>query len=80
MKRYKNLIVGKSRSLKKGKLETWIKAELMVEIDSEELTVEDVEETIADVDAILDKEEQSERERWNEIENKFREQQNRRNS
>lgn len=52
----------------------------MVEIDSEELTVEDVEETIADVDAILDKEEQSERERWNEIENKFREQQNRRNS
>ena len=73
MKRYKNLIIGKSRSLKQGKLETWIKAELLAEFDGE-ITEEDVVEVIEDIDKILEMEEQSERRKWENNKDKFREQ------
>ena len=70
------MVIGKSRSLKQGKLETWLKAELLVEFD-DVITEDDVVEVINDIDDILEMEEQSERRKWEVDKDKFREQQDR---
>lgn len=70
-KTVKSMSIGKSRLLRKGNLQTWIKAELLVEFE-EEPTITDVREIINDIDAILKEEEVTENARWNASENKLR--------
>lgn len=66
--RVKTITVGKTRLVRSKTLQTWIKAEATVECDGDP-TIEEVEEMIADIDMILDKEEVTEHARWDKIRN-----------
>jgi len=70
-KSYKTLTIGKTRLLRRGNIQTWIKAELLTEFDSEP-TLEDIADIITDIDTILIQEEETENVRWNATKNQHR--------
>lgn len=64
--RLRTLTVGKSRSLKKGRLETWIKAEAQATFnEGEDLTEGSLLDLLATVEEVLSKQEEEENARWN---------------
>ena len=66
MYKTRTLTIGKSRLLRRGNLQTWVKAEVMGEFDSDP-TLEDVRDMITDIDTILNEEEVTENVRWNSL-------------
>ena len=68
---YRVLSIGKTRLVRRGSLQTWLKAEVQIDIDSKP-TVEDIEEVVSDIDDILQLEENTEHARWDEIKNQQR--------
>ena len=68
---YRVLSIGKTRLVRRGSLQTWLKAEVQIDIDSKP-TVEDIEEVVSDIDDILQLEENTEHARWDEIKNQSR--------
>lgn len=66
MYKTRTLTIGKSRLLRRGNLQTWVKAEVMGEFDSDP-TLEDVIDMITDIDTILNEEEATENDRWNSL-------------
>ena len=66
MYKTRTLTIGKSRLLRRGNLQTWVKAEVMGEFDSDP-TLEDVIDMITDIDTILNEEEVTENVRWNSL-------------
>lgn len=69
-----SMTVGKSRSLKRGRNETWIKCDVRASFD-EPPTEEQVNELLSIVEDTLDLEEQIERERWDALKDQSRQQQ-----
>ena len=59
----RTISIGKTRLVRSGNLQTWIKAESLVEFETEP-TLEDIDEALLDINTILDKEEKEEVERW----------------
>lgn len=70
---YRVLSIGKTRLVRRGSLQTWLKAEVQIDIDSKP-SVEDIEEVVSDIDDILQLEENTEHARWDEIKNQQRKQ------
>lgn len=68
---YRVLSIGKTRLVRRGSLQTWLKAEVQIDIDSKP-TVEDIEEVVSDIDDILQLEENTEHARWDETKNQQR--------
>ena len=68
-KTYKSMTLGKSRLLRRGNLQTWIKAEILTEFEGEP-SIDDVREIIRDIDEILKEEEVTENARWDGLKNK----------
>lgn len=68
---YRVLSIGKTRLVRRGSLQTWLKAEVQIDIDSKP-SVEDIEEVVSDIDDILQLEENTEHARWDEIKNQSR--------
>ena len=66
MYKTRTLTIGKSRLLRRGNLQTWVKAEVMGEFDSDP-TLEDVRDMITDIDTILNEEEVTENVRWSSL-------------
>ena len=66
MYKTRTLTIGKSRLLRRGNLQTWVKAEVMGEFDTDP-TLEDVRDMITDIDTILNEEEVTENDRWNSL-------------
>ena len=66
MYKTRTLTIGKSRLLRRGNLQTWVKAEVMGEFDNDP-TLEDVRDMITDIDTILNEEEVTENVRWNSL-------------
>ena len=66
MYKTRTLTIGKSRLLRRGNLQTWVKAEVMGEFDTDP-TLEDVRDMITDIDTILNEEEVTENVRWNSL-------------
>lgn len=66
MYKTKLIAVGKSRLLRRGSLQTWVKAEITGEFDTDP-TIADIQEMIANISTILDEEEATENARWNAI-------------
>ena len=73
MYKTRTLTIGKSRLLRRGNLQTWVKAEVMGEFDSDP-TLEDVIDMITDIDTILNEEEATENVRWNSLKDQPRKQ------
>jgi hypothetical protein len=71
-----SITVGKSRSLKLGKLrETWVKVEITATYAEEETpTEESLQDLLDEVEQTLKTEEVMERAHWNETESKLRKQ------
>ena len=67
------ITVGKSRSLKRGRNEAWLKCSVRASFD-EPPTESQVNELLSIVEETLDMEEDIERERWNAAEDQFRKQ------
>ena len=63
------MTLGKSRLLRRGNLQTWIKAEILTEFEGEP-SIDDVREIIRDIDEILKEEEVTENARWDGLKNK----------
>lgn len=63
------MTLGKSRLLRRGNLQTWIKAEILTEFEGGP-SIDDVREIIRDIDEILKEEEVSENARWDGLKNK----------
>ena len=70
---YRVLSVGKTRLVRRGSLQTWLKAEIQIDLDSKP-SVEDIEEVVSDIDDILQLEENTEHARWDEIKSQQRKQ------
>ena len=66
MYKTRTLTIGKSRLLRRGNLQTWVKAEVMGEFDSDP-TLDDVRDMITDIDTILNEEEVTENVRWSSL-------------
>ena len=66
MYKTRTLTIGKSRLLRRGNLQTWVKAEVMGEFDTDP-TLDDVRDMITDIDTILNEEEVTENVRWNSL-------------
>ena len=66
MYKTRTLTIGKSRLLRRGNLQTWVKAEVMGEFETDP-TLEDVRDMITDIDTILNEEEVTENVRWNSL-------------
>ena len=66
MYKTRTLTIGKSRLLRRGNLQTWIKAEVMGEFDTDP-TLDDVRDMITDIDTILNEEEVTENVRWSSL-------------
>lgn len=79
MAKYKTLMVGKSRLIRRGKMETWIKADLVIEFEDEGLAIcaSTVKEAINDIELTLEMEARREYERWDALTGKSGEQQDR---
>ena len=73
-----SITIGKSRLLRRGNLQTWVKAEITGEFESDP-DLQDIADMIGDIDTILNEEESTENVRWNGIKNQQREQQDRSN-
>lgn len=73
MYKTRTLTIGKSRLLRRGNLQTWVKAEVMGEFDIDP-TLEDVRDMITDIDTILNEEEATENARWNSLKDQPRKQ------
>ena len=73
MYKTRTLTIGKSRLLRRGNLQTWVKAEVMGEFDSDP-TLEDVRDMITDIDTVLNEEEVTENVRWNSLKDQPRKQ------
>lgn len=73
MYKTRTLTIGKSRLLRRGNLQTWVKAEVMGEFDSDP-TLEDVRDMITDIDTILNEEEVTENVRWSSLKDQPRKQ------
>ena len=59
----RTISIGKTRLVRSGNLQTWIKAEIQTEFETAP-TLEDIDEVLLDINTILDKEEKEEVERW----------------
>ena len=68
------ITVGKSRSLKRGRSEAWLKCDVQASFD-EPPTEAQVNELLSIVEETLDMEEDIERDRWNAAKDKPKEQQ-----
>lgn len=66
MMKIETMTVGKSRSIKRGKLEVWVKCDISASFD-EPPSEEQVNELLSIVEETLDMEESSERRRWNAL-------------
>ena len=66
MYKTRTLTIGKSRLLRRGNLQTWVKAEVMGEFETDP-TLDDVRDMITDIDTILNEEEVTENVRWNSL-------------
>ena len=66
MYKTRTLTIGKSRLLRRGNLQTWVKAEVMGEFDTDP-TLDDVRDMITDIDTILNEEEVTENVRWSSL-------------
>ena len=73
MYKTRTLTIGKSRLLRRGNLQTWVKAEVMGEFDTDP-TLEDVRDMITDIDTILNEEEATENVRWSSLKDQPRQQ------
>ena len=67
----RTLVIGKSRLLRAGNLQTWLKAEVIVDFEIDP-TEANVQEIIEGIDHILLKEEETENARWNEVKDQSR--------
>lgn len=67
------ITVGKSRSVKRGRQETWVKCSVRASFD-EPPTETQVNELLSIVEETLDMEEALEHKRWNAAEDQFRKQ------
>lgn len=66
-----SVTVGKSRSVKRGKLECWVRAELTATfLESEIPTDQEITELLEEVERILNQQEELENARWNAAKNK----------
>ena len=70
--RIQSITVGKSRSIKQGKLrETWIKTEITASYAEAEVpTDQEIEELLGEVERILTQQEEIEHARWDKVKNK----------
>jgi hypothetical protein len=69
--RIQSITVGKSRSVKRGKLECWVRAELTATLLEPEVpTDQEITELLEEVERILKQQEESENARWNAAKNK----------
>ena len=66
MYKTRTLTIGKSRLLRRGNLQTWVKAEVMGEFETDP-TLDDVRDMITDIDTILNEEEVTENVRWSSL-------------
>ena len=68
-----SITVGKSRSVKRGKNEAWLKCSVRASFD-EPPTEEQVNELLSVVEETLEMEEHIERQRWDAAKDQFRQQ------
>ena len=70
--RIQSITVGKTRSVKQGKLrECWIKSEITATYETEEIpTDQEITELLEEVERILNQQEELENARWNAAKNK----------
>ena len=60
MKQTRAITLAKTRLIRRGKIQTWLKAEITTEFVDREPTMEDIHEVISDIDIILTAEEETE--------------------
>ena len=68
-----SMTVGKSRKLRRGRDETWLRCEVVADFSSQP-SEEQVNELLSVVEETLQMEEHIELERWNAAQNQFRKQ------
>ena len=69
--RIQSITVGKSRSVRRGKLECWVRAELTATfLEAEVPTDQEIEELLDEVERILIQQEEIEHARWDKVKNK----------
>lgn len=73
MYKTRTLTIGKSRLLRRGNLQTWVKAEVTGEFDTDP-ALDDVRDMITDIDTILNEEEATENVRWSSLKDQPRKQ------